>query len=383
MKVIPYGRQLIDDIDISEVVRVLKSDFLTQGPEVQNFEKNFSKFVSSRYAISSNSATSSLHIACMALNLGSEDLVWTSPNSYVASANCALYCGAKVDFIDIELTTFNIDIDKLELKLKRAKKEGTLPKIIIPVHFSGNSCDMEKIYDLSKIYKFHIIEDASHCVGANFNSKKIGSCEFSDACIFSFHPVKIMTTGEGGMITTNSEEMYKKSTKLRSHGVTKESADFINQQNNPWYFEQQILGFNYRMTDIAAALGSSQLKKVNQWVEYRKRIASKYDMQIDNPNVTKINLKHFIGSSHHLYVIRLPNKDLRDRLYNELRKNNILVNIHYIPIHLHPYFANLGFKAGMYPVCEEYYNTAISLPIFASLEDKDIQIISEIINNFS
>tara|TARA_B110001450_G_scaffold239547_1_gene247522 strand:- start:13801 stop:14949 length:1149 start_codon:yes stop_codon:yes gene_type:complete len=382
MKIFPYGRQSIDDADIKEVVRVLESDFITQGPEIEKFENSFSRFVDSRYAVTSNSATSSLHVACMSLDLSPGDSIWTSPNSFVASSNCGLYCGATVDFVDIELTTSNIDIAMLEKKLKLAKKNHSLPKILIPVHFAGNSCDMKSIGALSQEYNFSVIEDASHCVGAEYDSAKVGACKYSDACIFSFHPVKIMTTGEGGMMTTNSKKLYEKSIMLRSHGVTRNEGLMQDQPHGQWYFEQQLLGYNYRMTDIAAVLGSSQLRKVSKWVDRRRDIAKLYNQKITHRQVRTLDLDRFDGSAHHLYVIHLDNYESRNKLFSYLRDLNILVNVHYIPIHLHPYYRNLGFQEGMFPIAEQHYQTAISLPMYPSLTNEDVGYIADLINKF-
>ena len=382
MKTFPYGRQSIDEDDIKEVLRVLQSDFITQGPEIEKFENSFSQFVTSRYAVTSNSATSSLHVACMSLGLTAGDSLWTSPNSFVASSNCGLYCGAKVDFVDIELTTQNVDIVRLEEKLKLAKKNNSLPKIFIPVHLAGNSCDMKSIGALSKKYNFKVIEDASHCVGAEYDSAKVGACKYSDACVFSFHPVKIMTTGEGGIMTTNSSKLYEKSIMLRSHGVTRNEGLMQEQPHGQWYFEQQLLGYNYRMTDIAAALGSSQLRKVLQWVDRRRDIAELYNNKITHSEVRTLDLDRFTGSAHHLYVIHVDNFALRDKLFAYLRDFNILVNVHYIPIHLHPYYRTLGFQEGMFPIAEQHYQTAISLPMYPSLTNEDVEYIADLINKF-
>ena len=273
---IPYGKHLISDEDIDEVRSVLKSDFITQGPKITEFENSISNYVNSKYCLAVNSATSALHIGCLSLGVGKDDIVWTVPNSFVASSNAALYCGAKVDFVDIDLKTNNISIERLEAKLDDAKKKKLLPKVIIPVHLAGLSCDMQRIHSLSKTYGFKIIEDASHCIGGDYLEKKIGSCIFSDLCVFSFHPVKIITTGEGGAITTNSKEIKDKLIMLRSHGITKDSEIFEESNVPSWYYQQQMLGFNYRMTDIQAALGLSQLKRIDTFIEKRRKIASLY-----------------------------------------------------------------------------------------------------------
>jgi UDP-4-amino-4,6-dideoxy-N-acetyl-beta-L-altrosamine transaminase len=361
---IPYGKQVIEQDDIDAVISVLKSDFLTQGPLVQKFEEEISHYVNSKFSLALNSATSALHVSCLALGLGEKDELWTSPISFVASSNCALYCGATVDFVDIEPNTYNLCPNKLEDKLKK----GGRPKVVVPVHFSGQSCDMEAIKYLGDKYNFKIIEDASHAIGGEYKNSKVGSCEFSDITVFSFHPVKIITTGEGGVITTNQKELFDKITLLRSHGITR-NRDIMLENHGAWYYEQIDLGYNYRMTDIQSALGLSQMRKIDKFIEKRTQIAYFYNSHL--PSEVSIPYQSpKQKSSFHLYVITV---DHRDIVFNHLQKNGIGVNVHYIPIHLHPYYQRIGFKLGDFPIAESYYNRCISLPLHPSLSDQDMQ----------
>ncbi len=365
---IPYGTQDLNSDDIKSVNKVLRSDFLTQGPEIEKFEDAVSKKVNSKYSVACNSATSALHIACMSLNLSDKDIVWTSPNTFVASSNCVLYCNAKIDFVDIDPTTFNICVNSLKKKLIESAKEGNLPKILILVHLTGRPCELDKIKELSKKYKFKIIEDASHAIGAKYKNIPIGSCHWSDFTIFSFHPVKIITCGEGGMLTTNSKKLYKLACMYRTHGITKNEEDFIFKKKGSWHYEQQLLGFNYRMTDIHAALGSSQLKRLDTFVSNRNKIALRYQsMMQDLPlSLPLISKKDKLVSSFHLYVIRLMEKNHIKRhaeIFENLRKKGIGVNLHYAPVHLHPYYKKLGFRVGDFPNAELYGKTAISIPM--------------------
>ena len=369
---IPYGRQDITEEDIEAVVNVLRSDFLTQGPVIQVFENKVSEYAGSKHAIAVNSATSALHISCLALGLGPGDLLWTSVTSFVASANCAIYCGAKVDFVDIDPHTLNVSIVELEKKLKKAKIFGRLPKIFIAVHLCGQSCDMASIHKLSLEYNFKVIEDASHGIGGKYRDEYIGNCRYSDITIFSFHPVKIITTAEGGMALTNSDFLAKKMHLLRSHGITRDSAEMINISDGPWYYEQIMLGFNYRMTELQAALGVSQMQRLNSYVSRRHELAGRYDDLLrDLPVVTPVCSSEAY-SALHLYVVRLElNKITKTRLevFNDLKENGIGVNVHYIPIHLHPYYQKLGFKRGDFTEAEKYYSEAITLPMFPLMSE--------------
>jgi UDP-4-amino-4,6-dideoxy-N-acetyl-beta-L-altrosamine transaminase len=371
MNFIPYGKQNITEADIEAVVNVLKSDYLTQGPKVPIFESEIAKFCGAKYAVAMNSATSALHTACMALELGPNDWLWTSPNSFVASANCAIYCGAKVDFVDIDSKTYNISIECLEKKLKIAKSENKLPKIIIPVHFAGQSCEMEAIFKLSKQYNFHIIEDASHAIGGKYLDEYIGQCRYSDITIFSFHPVKIITTAEGGVATTNNESIYKRLQRHRSHGITSDKNDFIERPTDEiWNYQQIYLGYNYRMTDLQAALGSSQLKNINKFIEKRHEIASRYNKELFNlPIILPFQIKESF-SSLHLYPIRINTKLTKVSqidLYKFLLSNGVGVNIHYIPIYRQPYYEKMGFKKGYCLESESFHKEILSLPIFFDL----------------
>ncbi len=376
---IPYGKQDINKDDIDSLVDVLKSDFLTQGPKIPEFEKKVSELSSSSFSIAVTSATAGLHLACLALGLNKDDYLWTSPISFVASANCARYCGANVDFVDINAETYNIDPILLEKKLIEAKKNNVLPKIVIPVHLCGHSADMEQIYLLSKKYNFKIIEDASHSIGAKYKEYPVGSCKYSSCTIFSFHPVKIITTGEGGIVTTNNSELAKKIRLFRSHGITRDKSEMLSESHGDWYYQQIYLGFNYRMTDIQAALGISQLKRINEFIDKREKIAQKYNRDLSSLPLRIPKQRNYVKSSRHLYVIRINNGESRlkhPEIFSQLRRLGILVNLHYIPIHLHPYYSKLGFKKGDFPNAEKYYQEAISLPIYPklSLENQNFVI---------
>lgn len=377
---IPYGKQNINQQDIDAVIQVLQSDFLTQGPQVPLFEKTVAEYVGAEYALAVNSATSALHIACLALGLQKGDVLWTSPITFVASANCALYCGADVDFVDIDPQTYNLSVDALQKKLVQAKLENKLPKIVIPVHLCGQSCDMEKIHALSKEYGFHIIEDASHAIGGKYQSDYVGSCKYSDITVFSFHPVKIVTTAEGGMALTNNATLAQKMDLLRSHGVTRNTALMNKETEGLWYYQQVELGFNYRMTELQAALGVSQMHRLTQFVEKRHTISNKYNEILKD---LPIILPYQIPESYsglHLYVIRLKLGELkvsRKQVFEALRAKGIGVNVHYIPVHTQPYYQNLGFKLGDFPVAEAYYDSAISLPMYPDLTDTQIQYVYE------
>lgn len=367
---IPYGKQIIDEDDVAAVTQVLQSAWLTQGPQVPAFEHAVSALCAAKFAVAVNSATSALHIACLALGVGPRDRVWTSPNSFVASANCALYCGAKVDFVDIELSTGNLSIAALEEKLILARQHNSLPKVLIPVHFAGQSCDMAKIYQLSLEYGFRIIEDASHAIGARYQDLPVGNCQYSDICVFSFHPVKIITSGEGGMATTNDPKLARKLQMLRSHGITAEQQEFTEESHGPWYYQQQMLGFNYRMTDLQAALGLSQLTKLPRFIAERHQLAKWYDNTFaGNPQITPLQQQANTYSSFHLYVVRLTklNKTQHKACIHFLREQGIIGHLHYIPIYLQPYYQQLGFKAGYCPQAEVYYQQAVTLPLFPGL----------------
>jgi UDP-4-amino-4,6-dideoxy-N-acetyl-beta-L-altrosamine transaminase len=366
--VINYGKQDINQADIDSVVNVLRSDFLTQGPNVPLFEKIVSNYCGASYGIAVNSATSALHISCLALDLGQNDSLWTTPNSFVASANCALYCGANIDFVDIDPKTYNLCANKLEEKLIEGRLSNKLPKIVIPVHFSGQSCNMKKIHRLSKEYGFKIIEDASHAIGGKYLNKPIGSCQYSDITIFSFHPVKIITTAEGGLATTNSEYISKKIKLLRSHGVTRDQSLMTKKTEGAWYYQQVDLGFNYRMTELQAALGVSQMRRLDEFVTKRHVLKERYDSLLSDLPIIKPYQNSDNYSALHLYPIQIDvNKTCksRDLIFSELRKNGIGVNVHYIPIHLQPYYQQFGFKKGDFPHSENYYKKSISIPLFS------------------
>ncbi len=379
---IRYSQQTIDKDDIKNVTKVLKSKFLTTGPNVNFFEKFVAKQINARFGVSFNSATSALHIACLALGLKKGDLLWTSANSFVASSNCALYCGAKVDFIDIELETYNIDLNLLEKKLFRNKKKKLkLPKIIVPIVFAGNSCDMEYLYMLSKKYNFKILEDASHAYGAKYKNVYIGCGKYSDISVFSFHPLKTVTTCEGGVATTKDKSLYDRMGILRNHGIVR--SGFLNKKyskKNNLYYEQQLLGYNYRLNEIEATLGVSQVKKKSKFIRLRRNIAKFYDKELNKKNMKIPNEGKNSYSSYHLYVILIKKKD-RDELINYLQKRKIQVSIHYFPIPYHPYYKKIGHKK-KYPNSEHYFKNAISIPIYPELKLTEQKYIIKSINNF-
>lgn len=370
---IPYGRHDITQADIDLVVNVLQSDFLTQGPQVPAFEQKLATYCGASHAVAVNSATSALHIACLALGLGEGDYLWTTPVTFVASANCALYCGAKVDFVDIDRHDWNLSIHALEQKLIIAEREGRLPKIVVPVHLCGRPCDMQAIHALSKRYSFKIIEDASHAIGARYDNKPIGNCRYSDITIFSFHPVKIITTAEGGAALTNQATLAEKMALLRSHGITRERARMSKAPDGPWYYEQTSLGFNYRLTELQAALGISQMDRLDEYVVRRHEIAARYDkLLIELPVQTPAHDSHY--SSLHLYVVRLRLDQIHKthrEVFDTLRQHGIGVNLHYIPVHTQPYYQRMGFRYGDFPEAECYYSEAISLPMFPALTDAE------------
>ena len=375
---IPYGKQNINLQDIESVVEVLRSDFITQGPKVPEFEKSLCDYTGARYSVAVNSATSALHIACLALGLGEGDILWTSPISFVASANCGLYCGAEVDFVDIDPKTYNLCPKALAKKLETAKSTGQLPKIVVAVHLSGQSCIMEDIYDLSKQYNFKIVEDASHAVGGEYKGKKIGGNEYSDITVFSFHPVKIITTAEGGVALTNDSGLAEKMCLYRGHGVTRDAGLMTEESHGPWYYQQVGMGFNYRMTDLQAALGLSQLKRLDCFVNRRRYLAKRYDELLENLPIKLPYQIENAHSSYHLYIIRLQLEEIkytRKQVFEMMRDKGVGVNVHYIPIHTQPYYKKLGFRVGDFSRAEEYYEQAISLPLFYSMSDEEQNVV--------
>lgn len=373
---IPYGRQNISQEDINAVVEVLNSDFLTQGPVVPKFEESVASYCGSKYSVAVNSATSALHIACLSLDLGPGDWLWTSPNSFAASSNCALHCGAKVDFVDIDPKTYNMSIEMLTLKLKLAKKENKLPKVVMPVHLTGQSCEMESIYNLSKQYGFKIIEDASHAIGGMYKEKPVGNCKYSDITVFSFHPVKIITSGEGGMALTNNFELSKRMQLLRSHGITNKEEDQLPRPPlELWNYQQLGLGFNYRMTDLHAALGVTQMLRLDEFVAKRHFIAEKYDQILSDLPLVTPHQHRDSYSSFHLYVISLQLDEINKthkEVYEELHSLGIQVNLHYIPIYRMPYYEQLGFTEGYCPQAEKYHSEALSIPMYPGLKESDL-----------
>ena len=369
---IPYGRQEISEEDIEAVASVLRSDFLTQGPVVPAFEAAVANYCGARVGVAVNSATSALHIACLALGVGPGDIVWTSPITFVASANCALYCGASIDFVDIDSLTYNMSVQALEVKLESAALNGKLPKVVIPVHLAGQPCDMALIKELGERYGFKIIEDASHAIGSRYRGEPVGNCRYSDITVFSFHPVKIITTGEGGMAVTNDLKLASRLSQLRSHGITRAPQEMTQVPDGPWYYEQIDLGFNYRMSDIQAALGLSQIARIDEFLTKRTAIARQYDELLSNMWLKKPSLHGDSCSSWHLYIVRIKRDEIRlsqKDIFERLRSFGILVNLHYIPVYRQPYFAAMGFERQYFPESEAYYSEAISLPIYPSLQD--------------
>lgn len=371
---IRYGQQEITQADIDAVIGVLKSIHLTQGPNIAQFEQSVMAHTGAKHAVAVNSATSALHIACMALDLGPDDWLWTTPNTFVASANCARYCGAQVDFVDIDPITYNLCAAALEAKLIRAEKAGRLPKIVIPVHLTGQPCDMMAISALGKKYDFKIIEDASHAIGGRYRGAPIGNGRFSDITVFSFHPVKIITTAEGGMALTNNDELATRLGLLRSHGITRDPALMTQEMDGPWYYQQVVLGYNYRMTDMQAALGSSQIGRLEQYVARRHEIAARYDALLSELPLTLPWQNSDSYSAFHLYVIRLQLDKIKTnhlQVFQDLRAKDIMVNLHYMPVHMQPYYQQFGFKIGDFPESERYYREAISIPMHQSLTDHE------------
>jgi UDP-4-amino-4,6-dideoxy-N-acetyl-beta-L-altrosamine transaminase len=375
---IPYGHQDIDVSDIDAVTSILRSDWLTQGPTIEQFEHSVTSYCGARFGVAVNSGTSALHIACMACGVTTGDFVWTSPITFVASSNCALYCGASVDFVDIDPVSYNISVLALEQKLAIAARSGKLPKVVVVVHFSGQPCEMTRLAELARQYGFKIIEDASHALGASYRQSPIGSCAYSDITVFSFHPVKIITTAEGGMAMTNDESLCGALRRLRSHGITRDPAELQFESDGPWYYEQQALGYNYRLTDIHAALGISQMRRIDGFIERRRALADRYNKALADLPLTLPAQAAHSASSWHLYVIRLQLDQLsrtRRQIFEALRTADVGVNVHYIPVHLQPFYQALGFKAGDFPESEAYYKEAITLPLYPGLADEQHDLI--------
>jgi UDP-4-amino-4,6-dideoxy-N-acetyl-beta-L-altrosamine transaminase len=372
--VIPYSRQRISQADLRAVNEALSSEFLTQGPRVVSFERALARRVGAKYSVAVNSATSALHLACLAIGVGEGDLVWTSAISFVASANAARYCGAEVDFVDIEISSFNLSIKSLKSKLEeRAASGKKLPKVLVVVHMAGQPTNMSEVHELSLKYGFKIIEDASHALGSSYKGYLTGSCEFSDVTVFSFHPVKMITTGEGGVCLTNDAELFAKIQRLRSHGITRDINEMQNDYPGGWYYEQLDLGYNYRMTDFQAALGESQLESLGFFVEDRNRIAHWYEENLVDAQVALPKIASNVVSSFHLYIVLFQNSQLRKEAFERLRSMGILVNVHYLPIYRHPYYKNMNLYNPLdYPVAEDYYSRCLSIPIFPGLEELDL-----------
>ena len=379
---IPYGKQDINPADINSVIDVLQSDFLTQGPQTPLFEKTLVDYCGVNYGVAVNSATSALHIACLALGLGGGDWLWTSPNSFVASANCGLYCDAKIDFVDIDPKTHNLSVTELERKLIQAKQENKLPKVVIPVHFAGQSCNMKKIHFLSQEYGFKIIEDASHAIGGKYLEKSIGGCQYSDITVFSFHPVKIITTAEGGLAATNSKELAEKMRLFRSHGITRDKSLVTRDPDGDWYYQQVGLGFNYRMTELQAALGISQMQRLDEFVAKRHILQERYDLLLSDLPIIEPYQDKDNYSALHLYPIQIDLNKVsknREQIFNVLIKSGIGVNVHYIPIHTQPYYFQFGFSEGDFPNSESYYSRAISIPLFHTMTaEQQIKVLDEL-----
>lgn len=375
-----YGRQDINEADIQAVEAVLRSDFLTQGPAIERFEQRVAQYCGVKYAVAVCNATSALHIACLAAGLGKGDLLWTSPITFVASANCARYCGADVDFVDIDENTYNMSVPALEQKLQEAKRRGSLPKIVVPVHMAGQSCDMRAIKKLSEEYGFTLLEDASHCIGADYADTKVGSCTYSDMAVLSFHPVKIITTGEGGMILTNDAALYEQLCLYRSHGITRDPKHMTKESDGDWYYQQVALGFNYRMTDIQAALGASQMDRLDVFVARRRALAARYDELLrDLPLKTPFVLGE-AQPSWHLYIVRIGFDRVRktkQQIFVDMREKGIALNLHYIPVHTQPYYEALGFRAEDCPAAVEYYREALTLPLYPCMTDAEQEMVEQ------
>jgi UDP-4-amino-4,6-dideoxy-N-acetyl-beta-L-altrosamine transaminase len=385
---IPYGRQQVTDADIDAVVEVLRSDFLTQGPLVPRFEQTISAQLGAEYAVAVNSATSALHIACLALKLGPGDCLWTVPNTFVASANCGRYCGAEVDFVDIDPVTWNLSVSALERKLAEAEKLRRLPKIVVPVHFAGQPTEQEAIWALAQKYGFKILEDASHSIGASRNGEAVGSCRWSHVSVLSFHPVKIITSAEGGMALTRDRELAECMAMLRTHGITREAGRLRCDDPPVWFYEQQMLGFNYRMTDVHAALGLSQFRRLEEYIERRNALARRYDAALRGLPLQLPTILSGNRSAFHLYVVRLnggANSASHRDVFESLRKRGIGVNVHYIPVHLQPYYRDLGFHEGQFPQAETHGECAITLPLYPGMsneqQDRVVNVLREVLLN--
>ncbi|WP_315003258.1 UDP-4-amino-4,6-dideoxy-N-acetyl-beta-L-altrosamine transaminase [uncultured Selenomonas sp.] len=369
-----YGKQNISEEDIKAVEAVLRSDFLTQGPAIERFERSVAEYCGAKYAVAVCNATAALHIACLSAGLESGDVLWTSPITFVASANCGRYCGADVDFVDIDEKTYNMSVEMLEEKLRRARKEKKLPKIVIPVHLAGQSCDMARIKELSEEYGFTIIEDASHAVGADYLDTKVGSCAYSDMTVFSFHPVKIITTGEGGMVLTNKRELYENLKMYRSHGITRDPARMTRASDGAWYYQQIDLGFNYRMTDIQAALGVSQMTRLDAFVARRRELAARYDAILQELPLVTPYVMEGAKPSWHIYIVRMMLDRIgktKQQIFEEMKEQGIVLNLHYIPVHCQPYYEKLGFRQGDFPASEKYYEEAFTLPLYYDLTNDE------------
>lgn len=381
-----YGKQSINEEDIRAVENVLHSDFLTQGPAIERFEHSVADYCGAKYAVAVCNATAALHIACLSAGLGEKDCLWTSPITFVASANCGRYCGADVDFVDIDEKTYNMSVTALVEKLHRARKANKLPKVVIPVHLAGQSCDMVCIKELSEEYGFTIVEDASHAVGADYLETKVGSCTFSDMTVFSFHPVKIVTTGEGGMVLTNHRELYEKLMIYRSHGITRDPARMTHASDGAWYYQQIELGCNYRMTDIQAALGSSQMTRLDTFIARRRELAARYDELLRDLPLTTPYVMEEANPSWHIYVVRIALEQIgktKQQIFEEMKEQGVMLNLHYIPVHRQPYYEKLGFRQGDFPQSEKYYEEAFTLPLYYDLtNDAQDQIVEALKNIF-
>lgn len=371
---IPYGRQSVSEEDIGAVVEVLRSDFLTQGPAVARFESEVAAYCKAPFAVAVNSGTSALHIACQALGLGPGDWLWTSPNTFVASANCGRYCGASVDFVDIDPRTYNMDVDALARKLADAARAGRVPKVVVPVHFAGQSCEMRELWALAGRYGFRVVEDASHALGADYAAGKVGCCAFSHAAVLSFHPVKLITTGEGGMVMTRDPALAESLRQLRSHGITRDQRLFRGASEGDWYYQQLQLGYNFRMTDIQAALGASQMRRLDAFVARRRQLAERYDERLRGLPLVLPQRSASGNPCWHLYVVQVEG---RRRVFEALRASGIGVNVHYIPAHRQPYYEALGFKGGDFPQSERYYERTLSLPLHPGLSDAQQDLVVE------